>query len=185
MKIIAFGHKSRVGKDTCAKFAQSQLRSKNIDSVRDSFAYHLKKACHYIYEWAGVRRPEHYEEHHEARNVIIPALGMTVVDLWVIFGTKCCRDKICDLTWVNKTLMREDKPKVLIISDLRFPNEGSRIKELGGVCVEVIRPDQPYREGITVDDRLDGWDGWDYKITNSGSLKDLYTSVETIVKEVI
>lgn len=182
MKIIAFGHRSGVGKDTSVKYALTNLRIKKIDSEADSFAYHLKWSCHYIYGWAGVEAPEYYEKHRDKKNEKLPLLGLTPVELWIVFGTQCCRNLICDGTWINKALIRKREPAVLLISDLRFPNEAQAIKAMGGVCVRVDNPRVPLREGLSVDDELALWDGWDDVVVNDGSFADLNSKIKNLLE---
>ncbi len=153
MKIVAFGHRTRVGKDSCGRFLHTELRVLGKDAMKMSFASRLKKACHDIWAWAGVHSEEHYERHPEQKDDMIEALGMSARQLWIKFGTPMCREMVHDLTWVNATLHQPDPPEILIISDLRFPNEMARVRELGGVCVKIDR-DVPALTHENVDNEI-------------------------------
>lgn len=183
MKIIAFGHRSRMGKDTCAQFLSTHIKLQNkYHVVTTSFAHRLKVACHYIWGWAGVQMPEYYEQNPEQRTTILQELDMTVVDLWIRFGTPMCRKMVHDATWVNNLLGAPPKCDVLLITDLRFPNEGQAILKSDGLCVRVTNDRIGYRDSIA-DEALEGWTGWTNVIENNGTLKELYASVIDLGKK--
>lgn len=181
MRVIGFGHRSRMGKDSAAKFLQTILAHKGLRTKRISFASKLKQVCHELYGWAGVKDAQWYEDHEADRSVVLPALGMTVVDLWIKFGTTCCRELIHQDTWVNCCLMEDKNVDVLIITDVRFPNEARIIHNSGGKLVKVVRPSVPLRDS-PADVALDDYEGWDYELV-AENLKDLNTAVEIMAKE--
>lgn len=69
---------------------------------------------------------------------------------------------------------------LLIITDLRYPNEAQRVKDVGGVIWEVVRPevesDGHASEQVLARELVD------YTITNYGDLEDLETSVRMAVE---
>ena len=93
--------------------------------VASVFATKLKQIVHELYAWAGVGDEAYYNdpEHEHERDIVIPELGMTPVELWVKFGTLAVRERVYDLTWVNYLLKTDHKLDVIIISDVRYPNE--------------------------------------------------------------
>lgn len=182
MRIIAFGHRSRMGKDSAAKFLQTICAHKGLRTKKISFADKLKRVCHELWGWAGVQDAKYYEEHEEARTEILPALGMTVVDLWIKFGTNCCREMIHQDTWVKCNLDVKDTD-VLIITDLRFPNEARLIHNAEGLCVKVMRPGTPFRDS-PADNALEDYEGWDYEITAT-NLHELHAEVEQMAKDIL
>lgn len=179
-KLIGFGHRSRVGKDTASKFLNTILRSQyKINSVHVSFAFKLKDVCHQLFGWAGHKPPIHYENFPEDRTKILPAIGKTPLELWIEVGNKL-RD-VYDNVWVDFCLQGQPlTADVVIISDVRFPNEISRIYELGGVCFKVTRDAAPILESKS-DAALDDWTNWTGHIQNNGTQADLHRIVQELV----
>lgn len=173
MIIVAFGHRSRVGKDTSAKLLETALRLRGVKTKKVSFAGKLKQAAHVVFGWAGLQDANYYEteEGAAARQVKLPIIDKTPVEIWVEFGNKI-REIFPD-TWVNSVLLTEyPKVDVLIVTDLRFPNEGDKINDLDGITVWVRRPDVPLLDTVS-DKALVGWDGWKVELDNDGTLRDL------------
>ena len=182
MIIVAFGHRSRVGKDTSAKLLETALRLKGVRTKKVSFAAKLKQAAHITFGWAGLRDAAFYEteEGAKARLVKLPYLDKTPVEVWVEFGNKV--REIYQDNWLNATLLGEYKDvDVLIITDLRFPNEGDKVNDLGGWPVWVRRADVPLLDTVS-DNALEGWPGWKDIIDNGGSLKDLSERVSKLAE---
>jgi len=176
MIVIGLGHYSRTGKDTVANYFLECLSEykASMRAIKRSLAWKLKQQCYELYAWAGVMPPEHYEtkEGEKDRYVKLPALGMTAVELWVAFGTKAIRNNVHDRTWLDYLLKTDHQCDVLLIPDIRFPNEADAIKEMGGLAIKVVRPGYGPRK--TVADRaLLGYDGWDYVIGAEGTMDSL------------
>ncbi len=176
--IIAFGHRSRVGKDTACELLKTHFKTKNVSVIKTSFAYKLKQACHLMYAWAGVQSPEYYDQHPAMREIVLEALGTTVVELWIKFGNMM-RDLHQD-TWVNAAFHELNNSKVLLISDMRFPNEFVSVKSRGGLCVKIVNPRAPVRDS-TSDAALDSETNWDYVIVNDGNLRTLNDNLMRIL----
>jgi hypothetical protein len=168
---LGFGHYSRTGKDTTANYFLSHYGD---GVLKRSFAWKLKQITYELYAWAGLMPPEYYEtpEGAKARDIKLPGLDMTPVEVWVAFGTEAIRKNVYQGTWVDYLLKNDHKCDVLVIPDVRFPNEAEAIKTAGGKIVKVVRPG--YGPRNTVADRaLIGYDGWDYVIGESGEMDDL------------
>ena len=145
LPIIAFGHQSRVGKDTAANAVWQYLQSEGIFSIKTAFAWKLKKAAHLVFGHYGLEDGPYYElpENEHLRDVPLPRIGKTPVELWIEFGNSV--RGIYARTWIDGTLDAAGTDRVLVISDLRFQNEGEAIRELGGKCVKVTRPGNPVK----------------------------------------
>lgn len=182
MKIIGFGHRSGVGKDTAAGFLDQSLREldSNFRVKRIGFAAKLKEVTYDLFKFSGIKEPIHYENHREDREKIIPALGCTIVDLWVDVGEKM--REIYGPVWIQNTLHQEEID-FLIITDIRHPNEAEAITELGGSLYRVINPTVPHREGKSIDDYLADYEGWTADILNDGTLKKLFTFMKMLAKQ--
>ncbi len=180
--IYAFGHRSRVGKDTCVGFLSTDLRMRGISVQKVSFAFELKMACHRLFGHLGVEHPIHYENHPEARKEHLAELGMNVVELWIKFGNGM-RD-FQESIWIDLALRRDDgSSQVILISDCRFPNEAAKIKELDGKLYKVIRPDVPVLDTVS-DNALEDFEDWDGMILNTGKLDRLQGLMEGIANEI-
>ncbi len=189
MHLIGFGHRSRMGKDTASNYALQYLRVKrpDLDIRRASFATVLKDCCRRMFAWAGVHDAAYYEANPQLRDVEIPALGMTVVELWIKFGTPMVRESLHDLTWVNCTL--HTKADMLIVSDVRFPNEICAIRDKciqtdgKSMLIKVTKAGVPHRKESIADNALTGCVDWDYILKNDGDLRDLHDNVISIIDE--
>ena len=180
---IGLGHYSRVGKDTFATLLQEEFAKANVSIERRSFAGVLKECCHLMFRWAGVREAAFYDRYPQMRDEIIPELGMTVVELWIRFGTPCVRQMLHPDTWIRTTLYGSDK-RVVIITDTRFPNEAAAIKEKNGRLYRVLRDGIGPRPGSEADAALLGYCGWDDDIHNHGDLSALRREAKRIALDI-
>jgi hypothetical protein len=178
MKIIAFGHRSRYGKDSAASMLKTICKINGLDAKKIAFADKLKMCCYIMFAWAGHAHPTYYDEHPEARNQKLVPLDLTPIELWVKFGTTMVRHELHDLTWVNAGLHDAQNCDVLIISDLRFPNEVAAIKSFGGHVIKVDRPGYPKLDTVA-DNALEDFQGWDDTISAT-NLSELNIEVERI-----
>lgn len=162
-KLIAFAGRKRSGKTTFAKVANSFYKGSKIYS----FASALKKSCANMLDISLFRlddlknnNGEVYVDLSSKGNIsyLSGLLGVdessiygivkgikpitTVRELLQKVGTDIIRRIMPEwhINEMRKTI-QEDNPTVAIIDDVRFPNEISMIKELGGTVYFVCRPD--------------------------------------------
>ncbi|MBX7136244.1 MAG: hypothetical protein K1X67_26535 [Fimbriimonadaceae bacterium] len=179
---IGLGHYKRTGKDSFANYLIQELAA--IDPfglyLKRSFAWKLKQVCHELYGWAGLREPEFYEtkEGEKLREVVLPELGKSPRQIWVDFGTDAVRDHVWSGTW-RDYIFRGDhavngqQPTVLIVPDVRFPDETNEFEVRNGVLIKVVRPG--YGPGKNRPDRmLLGFDRWTSVIGEQGSMASLH-----------
>jgi hypothetical protein len=169
---IGLGHYKRTGKDTFANFLVEACRERDPHFAigKRSFAYKLKQVCHDLYGWAGLREPEFYEtrDGEQFREVVLPEIGKSPRQIWIDMGTKAIRENVYEPTWLDYLLKGQHNLDVMVIPDVRFPNEAEAIREAGGVLVKIVRPG--YGPGPDVADQaLLGYDGWDYVIGGDAS----------------
>ncbi len=162
--IIGVGQYSRVGKDTFCNALIDILLEMNpsLKVGRRSFASKLKQITHELYGWAGLRGEAYYNcpEHEHERDVKLPGLNLTPVEVWVQFGTPAVREQVYDLTWVDYVLKTDNNLDVMIIPDVRFPNEVDAIRDAGGHLVKIVR--DGYGPKMTVADlALINYQDWD------------------------
>lgn len=179
--IIGFGHRSRVGKDTASKFLNTELRIAGIKTVHVGFADKLKEVTFDLYSWAGMRRKQHYEEHPADRQKIIPELGKTPVELWVAIGNKL--REVYDQTWIKVALLGQQNTQVIIVSDVRYPNEVATIHGLGGLVFRIKNSRAPILDTVA-DNALEGSNVFDGTIENDGTLADLHNLMVTLAEQV-
>ena len=174
MKIIALGHKRKVGKNKTAELLHSNLRSKgstlNIQTL--SFAYKLKKVCQDLF---GLESPEYYERYPEQKEKVIPRLGRSPRDIYIEFGNDA--RKIDNHVWINY-VMNQDCD-LLLITDLRYPNEAQAVHDKGGYCIKINR-DVPESDDVA-DNALNDYDHWDVVLDNRADMKQLYSLIEKVL----
>tara|TARA_B100000700_G_scaffold325444_2_gene434174 strand:- start:755 stop:1354 length:600 start_codon:yes stop_codon:yes gene_type:complete len=183
--IIAFGHRRRVGKDTATAILSDMLLARGIPVKHVSFANSLKEVCSDLFGWAGLHGPAHYEEYPEEKEVTLPAIGLSPRDVWVEVGNKL-RDVYEDI-WIDLALNQPNLSKaVIIISDLRYPNEIDKVREAGGSVIKITRDAAPVGDD-PADTALADFDNWDTIIENNGTaaefrakLAPLATVLETL-----
>lgn len=172
MIVIALGHRSRTGKDTLAKFLKNRIIEVNpkLDVKICGFADKLKEACQLIYGWAGVKSGQYYEEHPEEREIIIPQIGKSVVQLWIDFGE---HGRIYDpMMWV-RPMFENPNTDVLIIKDLRNLIECDFVDMYDGGKYKIEKSDVPHRPN-SIDDNLANYENWTDVFKNDGDLNALY-----------
>jgi len=180
-KILAFGHKSRVGKDTITKFLLAVINSRRPDLVaeRRAFADKVKDISYQLYKCHGLQPAQYYEEHPIARTIKLPTLGRDPVEIWVGVGDKL-REVYAE-TWVDLVLL-DSSADIIIISDLRYPNEVARVHELGGVCVRLDKKDAPIRN-TKADNALNDYTSWFRVVDNSGEEGALEQKAEELLAD--
>jgi len=183
-KIIAFGHRKRVGKDTAAKFLDTHLRCHGLRSVKLSFASKLKEVCYSMFHWAGLQPGIFYEDDKNAhlREVVLPLIGKTPRQIWIEVGNKM-REVYADV-WIDNALLGSGSAQLVIITDLRFANEAKKVHSLGGKIFKITRPDVPVSDDAS-DCALDGFTGWDGVLENNGDLKAFHELVSARVGEAV
>lgn len=125
-------------------------------------------------------------------------MPMTVRDFLQRLGTDALREGLHPNTWVN-ALMGEYtqtehggydsegtslyKYPNWIVTDCRFPNEATAIKNQGGVVIKINRPGVNAVNAHPSEVALDHWN-FDYTIDNNGSIEDLKQEVDNMLKQV-
>lgn len=163
--VLGIGYKARQGKDYVA--AHLVRTYGHYDVRRYGFADALRAVCRVQF-------------------------GMTDKDapLLQMVGTELYRRTDPDI-WVRALYhtIREQAPRVAIITDVRFPNEAQFVTDVGGALIKVSR--QHYDgSGFIAADRdpnhpseiaLDDFYGWRYTITAaSGDFRALTEGAETV-----
>jgi len=192
------------GKDTVAEYLET-----NHNFKRESFAGTLKDAVSAIFGWDRELLEGKTKESREWREQVdhwwserlnIPELTpRLVLQLW---GTEVCRKNFHGDIWIAslENKLRNVTGNV-VISDCRFPNEFTAIKNAGGIIIRVKRGADPawfQYVGSALQNEEWGlrmlkeagihesewaWCGLphDFEINNDGTLDQLYDKVTKIV----
>jgi hypothetical protein len=192
------------GKDTIADYLVNFHEFR-----RESFASTLKDAVAAVFGWDRTMLEGRTKEAREWREQVDPwwaeRLAMpTLTPRWVLqyWGTEVCRKAFHDDIWIAslENKLRNSKDHV-VISDCRFPNEISSIKNAGGKIVWVQRGQLPDWYQVAIDanqgsnialnelKRLKihasetAWVGtkFDLILDNNGTIDDLYTQAKELV----
>ncbi len=133
------------GKDTAADYLV------NFHGFRrDSFASTLKDAVACVFGWDRTLLEGRTKESREWREQVDPwwskRLGKEITPRWVLqyWGTEVCRNGFHTDIWIasleNKIRKTNDN---VVVTDVRFPNEISAIKNAGGRVFRIKRGDDP------------------------------------------
>jgi len=183
MKILAFGHRQRVGKSSLTRFLISELRirTKGINVVQAGFADKVKNVSHQLFGWAGLKPGPYYEDHYEEKNSILPLLNKTPRQCWIGVGNGIRQAVDYDGTW-GDYLFHNIKADLLIISDLRFIAEANDILKYGGFIYRIDRDSEP-KVSDGADDPLSDYDKWTGIIHNNGNLNDLHKEAIKLIEK--
>ncbi len=152
--------------------------------VRFKFADVLKNMLRAMMRDIGYG-PEETELYIEGprKPFVIPELGVPMRHLMQTLGTEWGRDCIRQDLWVHLAVHRMkvmlDAGYRVVIDDMRFLNENARVRELGGICVRVLR------SGLVVDTGHRSEGELDHvpmlEILNDGSIDDLHAQIEQLM----
>jgi hypothetical protein len=192
------------GKDTVADYLVNFHEFR-----RESFANTLKDAVSSVFGWDRVMLEGRTKEARDWREQVDPwwseRLAMpTLTPRWVLqyWGTEVCRKAFHDDIWIAslENKLRNSKDNI-VISDCRFPNEISSIRNSGGKIIWVQRGITPHwydvalqankgvesakrfleKEGIHASET--SWIGtqFDDIIDNNGTIDQLYTQAKSLI----
>ncbi len=193
------------GKDTIADYLVNFHEFR-----RESFASTLKDAVSAVFGWDRTMLEGRTKAAREWREQVDPwwaeRLDMpTLTPRWVLqyWGTEVCRKAFHDDIWIAslENKLRNSKDNV-VISDCRFPNEISSIRNAGGQIIWVQRGELPewYQYALAantlgsnmalnelkmrkVHASETAWVGteFDAVLDNNGTIDDLYKQVRSVV----
>ena len=161
------------GKTTAANIAATR----SLQSARISFAAPLRNMIAHFLSMQGVppERVRNYMTDGRLKEVVIPEVGRSFVELAIFLGTKFGREFIGADVWVeaaNRRLsdIRAKTPRSLVVcDDLRFPNELKRWRDLGGVVIGIDRPGVQVSAARAAAEGLLSFADCDFVLTNSGT----------------
>jgi len=161
--VIGLGHKARHGKDTAAKWI-----IQNYGAEKLAFSDALYDVARVVYDMKEKDGP-----------------------LLQLLGTEIYRRKNPDI-WVNTIYWKlmDRKPKIVVIPDVRFPNEADFVRSMGGVLIKVNRLNEDGSVYVTTDrdpnhpseTSLDGFSQWNFVIY-SKDVSGIHTQTDEIMRE--
>ncbi len=105
---------------------------------------------------------------------------MSVREILQVWGTDINRDGFYPNIWAEAPFNQNYEEKIIIIADMRFPNETAAIKKHNGILIRVERDIAPKSNHIS-ETALDGYTGWNYIVQNNSDLNHLYNKLYEII----
>lgn len=184
MKIFLLSGKAESGKDSFY-FLATKYSEEPISRV--AFADEVKNVAR-IMGWNGEK-----DENGRSGLIMVGDGARTYFDsdIWI----KKAIESLEKLEYIYNTKER-DIPPIVCVTDCRYPNEVSKVKEWAeknGHQAYSIRIERPnHTSKLTEEQRrnpsenaLDDYCGWDYIVDNSGSLSYYEDAVFTIMQDVL
>lgn len=174
MKLIGITGKARSGKDTIAKHLFH-----THEFTRVAFADPLKHAASHIFGLSGRQTWD-----DELKEKVIPYWGKSPRQLFQLLGTEAIKPVFGDDTWVKRfeityNLLKDTDH--MVVPDVRVDVEANRIRELGGVIIEVRRGSGLVGSTGSHISELGLSTLPDFVIENHGSIDELKANVDRIV----
>jgi len=191
MRVIGLGHRKGTGKDTLADMLVEEIRVKHkLAAVKLSFADGIKDLSFTMFSRYGLLPAEYYEDDREAKELPIGGVlgDISPRDIYIKVGQ--FMRSIDEDYWVTDLFCRADAmnthgvyPDVVVVPDVRFPNEFAKFKEEGYPLIKVVNPRVPDTSD-EADDALEGYNEWDHRVINSRSLMVLREMATLLVEEI-
>lgn len=184
MHIVAFGHRQRCGKDTAALLLANYFKFKSNPTLKVEvvgFADKVKEIAHELYGWCGLQQGYFYERPENAclRERPLAGLNLTPRAIWIGIGIGL-RASVDPHVWTDYLFNATDHHcDLLIVKDMRFPQEANAILSRGGGLYKIERASVPKIDD-GADDPLEGFEHWTQIIHNDGSLEEFKSKIETI-----
>ena len=170
--VVGFAGLRGSGKSAVAGVLCEELRGEGVDVLRISFAGRLKDV---VAALVGSRV-------WEKEDVLYGGGDWDVREFLMRFATEFVRDNLGEHFWVDVVAQRvlDRKPSVVVIDDMRFPNEYAFVQELGvGVLIERAVAGKEY-EGVHRSE-MPGVLGIPDVVSNDGSVSDTVRRVRAVV----
>lgn len=174
MKIFIISGKAETGKNKIASIIKEIYATKNKQTVNVAYASYLKEYAKNILNWDG-------NEKTKPRD-FLQNLGIEIIK-------KQIDDKMLIRRIIEDIKVYSNYFDVLTISDARFKEEIEDIKNNFDdvVTIHILEKQNSLTESqkkhIT-EIALDGYQNYDYEISNNGTVEDLKKLLEQIINEV-
>lgn len=167
-ELIGIHGRKRSGKDTAGRIIQAKTGFN-----MDSFADPIRK---FGFNTFGITE--------ENRENLIESIGFTGRQVLQLVGTEIGR-QLTPRFWIESLKHRNHEMVGLIITDVRFDNEASTIKDCDGIILKINRPSlevniDTHTSEMPIDDKY-----VDYQINNDCSLEDYEHRVDTWITNIL
>jgi hypothetical protein len=185
--LIGLHGRARSGKDTACQFILDWAEENEVDARRDAFADRLKLSAARLFypdidvkwalEWADLMKSDGTVTITFTDPVSEPVSvteELTGRQLLQRYGTEAHRDVFDTDFWVNAVMdtYRPDD-ELLVVTDIRFPNEAEAIREAGGEVWQVLRTQNVDLEDTHASEQPLSPDLIDHVLVNDRSLDHL------------
>jgi len=166
--IIGLGYKKQVGKDTFVQAVQKYFPE--IASQRIAFADPLKFML-----WQPL-----FEKYGFSIDIFNnPATKPILRPMAKSYGN-FMRDYVDQNFWRDKAIEKIDPNVLNMFSDMRYPNEFEKIKELGGITFKINRLSADDNDSDYSETALDGYE-FDYEIDNNGTIEEYEKKIVDLI----
>jgi hypothetical protein len=182
IKVIAFTGAKGCGKDTVAEIIRRWYAHDWHSVTQLAFADPIKKQIQFLFGLSNVY------EYDAFKRTTLKYMGRTMEGRHLVREIGMMMrgyDPKQFNAYVEKHFNQPENHlgrKLFLVTDMRFDNEYTMLREYGATIVKVSRPNHEYDGHITergFDDHL-----VDYHIVNDGSLEDLTGKVQLMLKSI-
>lgn len=179
MKILALGHRKRVGKDTVAGMMLGYLASNypELRVVSVGLADTVKDRAYKVFKNVGLMPKEYYDAHEDKREEVLPGCGYTPRQIWIRFA-EICRE-IDPYCWIHLMLDVHKDVDVIIVRDMRTQSEWEVFNDFDCVKIRIENPKVPPSTDA-IDHYLDAFP-FDLEIMNNKTKEVLEAKVHKLL----
>ena len=165
------------GKSTVAKFLAQECGYEVVP-----FAQTLKEMLIPMLKVLGYSDDEAYRLVRVDKQVVVPGAEVSVRHMLRTLGTEWGRQCIHPDIWL-RCWQESIKPyDLVVVDDVRFPNEADLVRNLGGEMWLVERPDAIRTHEHASEGGLDAYHGFTTHVVNDGSLTDLLGKLRVLAQ---
>lgn len=183
MYIVGLGCTAQVGKDTAASY----LEKKHPGKVkRVAFADKLKQMAMDVF---GLTQEQCYGA-VEVKEAVDPRYGLSPREIMQGIGEKM--REIYPAIWVdtvfNSTIpeLEQQGYNCVVISDVRYPNEGDKVHEHGGFVVRIDRKSGGTSVGAShsSETAMANYEDFDFIVENNGTFEGFFEQIDRMMEEI-
>ena len=188
MTIIGILGKKRHGKDTMADYLVEKYGMYKV-----TLSGVLKGICKELFMFTDEQLYGDLKEELDSRWGISPRRAMQFIgtDVMREYATQKLFPHMNGNYWLKRTeaeieklRMEHEKNIDIIVADLRFQNEVDWVNNLGGVVIKIERPSVINKDEHISEKDIDNINHYKHFILNDTNVKDYYTKIDTIIKDI-
>ncbi len=178
---------ARHGKDTIANVLVEEFGFTKL-----AFADRLKQIALAIDPFVRTGGDENFKYLSQVVNDLGWERAKSIEDVRRILqriGTEAGRQLISDSLWVDLLEKEASKHDLVVVPDVRFPNEAQKLLELKAIMIHVTNPNIQHN-GVGTQHASEQFSEQlkahcHYLILNEGSISELHSKIRSIVKEIL